>query len=81
MTMPLGGTTTFGDWNVHGGVEFQTLGKTTTALNGGDGHQVIGSIGARLCVLRRLMLTIGMVMLALVTFAAMLGFVVLCERV
>ena len=27
------------------------------------------------------MLTIGMVMLALVTFAAMLGFVALCERV
>jgi hypothetical protein len=27
------------------------------------------------------MLTVGMVMLALVTFAAMLGFVVLCERV
>lgn len=45
VTVPLGGTTTFGDWNVHGGVEFQTLGKTTTALNGGDGHQVIGSIG------------------------------------
>jgi hypothetical protein len=28
-----------------------------------------------------LMLTLGMVVLALVTFAAMLGFVVLCEHV
>jgi hypothetical protein len=28
-----------------------------------------------------LMLTVGMVVLALVTFAAMVGFVVLCDRV
>jgi hypothetical protein len=45
VTVPLGGTTTFGDWNVHGGVEFLTLGETTKALNGGDGHRVVGSIG------------------------------------
>lgn len=45
VTVPLGGTTRFGAWNVHGGVEFQALGETTKALNGGDGHRVIGSIG------------------------------------
>ena len=38
VTVPLGGTTSFGAWNVHGGVEFQALGDTTKALNGGDGH-------------------------------------------
>jgi hypothetical protein len=32
-------------FNVHGGLEFQALGDTTKALNGGDGSQVIGSFG------------------------------------
>lgn len=45
VTVPLGGTTNFGSWNVHGGVEFQALGDTTKAFNGGDGSQVIGSFG------------------------------------
>jgi hypothetical protein len=45
VTVPLGGTTTFGVWNVHGGVEFLALGETTKVLNGGDGHRVLGSIG------------------------------------
>jgi hypothetical protein len=45
VTVPLGGTTSFGAWNVHGGVEFQALGDTTKALNGGDGQRVIGSFG------------------------------------
>jgi hypothetical protein len=45
VTVPLGGATNFGAWNIHGGVEFQSLGETTEALNGGDGHRVIGSIG------------------------------------
>jgi hypothetical protein len=45
VTVPLGGTTNFGSWNVHGGVEFQALGDTTKALNGGDGQRVIGSLG------------------------------------
>lgn len=44
-TVPLGGTTSFGAWNVHGGVEFQSLGDTTEALNGGDSSQIIGSVG------------------------------------
>jgi hypothetical protein len=45
VNVPLGGTTSFGAWNVHGGVEFLALGETTKALNGGDGHRVVGSIG------------------------------------
>ena len=35
----------FGSWNVHGGVEFQTLGEMTKAVNGGDESKVIGSFG------------------------------------
>jgi hypothetical protein len=45
VTVPLGGNTSFGAWNVHGGIEFQALGDTTKALNGGDGSKTIGSIG------------------------------------
>jgi hypothetical protein len=45
VTVPLGATTSFGAWNLHGGVEFQALGETTKAFNGGDGQRVIGSIG------------------------------------
>ena len=44
-TIPLGGTTKAGAWNIHGGVEYQALGTTTQALNGGESNQVIGSIG------------------------------------
>lgn len=44
-TVPLGGTTSFGAWNLHGGVEFQALGDTTKAFNGGEGHKVIVSAG------------------------------------
>jgi hypothetical protein len=44
-TVPLGGTTNFGAWNVHGGVEYQRLGTTTQAFNGGDKSQIIGSFG------------------------------------
>jgi len=44
-TVPLGGTTNFGAWNLHGGVEYQRLGTTTQAFNGGDKNQIIGSIG------------------------------------
>ena len=40
-----GGTTGFGAWNLHGGVEYQALGDTTKALNGDDGSRVIGSVG------------------------------------
>jgi hypothetical protein len=45
VTVPIGGTTSLGTWNLHGGVEFQALGDTTKAINGGDGSKVIGSFG------------------------------------
>jgi len=44
-TVPLGGTTNFGAWNIHGGVEYQRLGTTTQAFNGGEKNQIIGSFG------------------------------------
>ena len=44
-TVPLGRSSGLGRWNVHGGVELQSLGETTKALNGGDRSKVIGSIG------------------------------------
>jgi len=40
VTVPMGS-----QFNVHGGVEVQALGETTEALNGGDGSEVILSIG------------------------------------
>lgn len=43
VTVPLDGTTRFGAWNVHG--EFQALGDTTQAFNGGESSRTIGSIG------------------------------------
>jgi hypothetical protein len=45
VTVPLGGTTSFGSWNIHGGVEYQALGDTTKFFNGDEGNQVIGSFG------------------------------------
>ncbi|MSO45572.1 MAG: hypothetical protein EXQ59_02225 [Acidobacteria bacterium] len=45
VTVPLGGTTSYGAWNLHFGTEFQKLGDTTTALNGGEDAQVIYSGG------------------------------------
>jgi hypothetical protein len=45
VTVPLGATTSFGAWNLHGGVEYQALGDTTKALNGGDRSRVIGLVG------------------------------------
>jgi hypothetical protein len=45
VTVPLGGTTSFGAWNVHGGVEYQKLGTTTEFFNGGESNQIIGSFG------------------------------------
>ena len=44
VAVPLRGMTRFGSWNVHGGVEFQGLGDTTTAINGKN-SRTIGSIG------------------------------------
>jgi hypothetical protein len=45
VTVPLGGTTSYGSWNLHGGVEYQALGTTTEFYNGGESNQVIGSFG------------------------------------
>lgn len=45
VTVPIGSTTRFGGWNVHGGVELQKLGDATAAFNGGDRSRLIGSIG------------------------------------
>jgi hypothetical protein len=45
VTVPLGGTSRFGSWNVHGGAELQKLGDTTKIFNAGDASQVIGSVG------------------------------------
>ena len=45
VTVPLGGTTSYGSWNIHGGVEYQALGETTEFFNGGESNQVIGSFG------------------------------------
>jgi hypothetical protein len=45
VTVPLGGTTSLGAWNLHGGVEYQALGETTKAINGDDSSKVIGSFG------------------------------------
>ena len=83
--MPLGSTSKFGAWNLHGGVEFQKLGDTTAFFNGDDDTQVIGSIGIgfwyEVRERERAMLTVGMIVLGLVTFAAMLAFITLCDRV
>ncbi|HXD19911.1 MAG TPA: hypothetical protein VN654_23015 [Vicinamibacterales bacterium] len=45
VTVPLGGTTSYGAWNFHAGIEFQKLGDTTKAINNGDSNKVIGSAG------------------------------------
>ena len=45
VTVPLGGTSRFGALNVHAGVEYQRLGDTTRAFNGGEANKVIGSFG------------------------------------
>ncbi len=45
VTVPLGGMSSYGSWNVHGGLEYQHLGTTTEAFNGGKANKVIGSAG------------------------------------
>jgi hypothetical protein len=44
-TLPLFRSTTYGAWDVHGGVEFQSLGDTAEAFNGGDQSKIVGTIG------------------------------------
>ena len=45
VTVPLGGTTKAGSWNIHFGGEYQKLGEMPKALNGGESNQFIGSVG------------------------------------
>jgi hypothetical protein len=45
VTIPLGPKTSFGEWAVRGGIEFQALGETTKAFHGGDSSRVIGTFG------------------------------------
>ena len=45
VAVPLKVPASYGAWNVHGGVEFQQLGKTTKAFNNGDAQKVIVSGG------------------------------------
>ena len=44
-SVPIGPTTSYGAWNVHGGVEFQSLGDTPEAFNAGDQSKLIGFVG------------------------------------
>lgn len=44
-SMPIFRSVTYGAWDVHGGVEFQSLGDTPEAFNRGDQSKVIGTIG------------------------------------
>ena len=48
VTVPLGGATSFGRWNVHGSVECQAFGETTKVFNGRDRSKVVGSFGVGL---------------------------------
>jgi hypothetical protein len=47
-SVPLKIPASYGSWNVHAGVEFQQLGTTTKAFNGGDAQKVIVSGGVGL---------------------------------
>jgi hypothetical protein len=44
-TAPIFESATYGTWHLRGGVEFQSLGDTPEAFNGGDQSKVIGTIG------------------------------------
>jgi hypothetical protein len=44
-TVPVGRTTSYGAWNVHGGFEFLSLGDTAEAFNAGGQQKLVGSIG------------------------------------
>jgi uncharacterized protein Gcw-chp len=45
VTVPIKGTTSYGAWNLHGGVEYQHLGTTTEAFNNGKANKGIVSAG------------------------------------
>jgi hypothetical protein len=43
--VPLARTRNYGTWNVHGGIDFYSLGDTPEAFNGGDQTKVVASVG------------------------------------
>ena len=43
--LPLVRRSNYGAWNVHGGVDFYSLGDTPEAFNGGDQTKVVASVG------------------------------------
>ena len=46
VTLPLSGvSSSFGSWNLHGGVDLLVLGDTAKAMNAGDKNKVVGLIG------------------------------------
>jgi hypothetical protein len=38
-------TSSYGAWNVHGGIDFYSLGDTPEAFNAGDQTKLVASIG------------------------------------
>lgn len=44
-TVPISQSTAYGSWNIHGGIEFLSLGNTPEAFNGGDQTKLVASIG------------------------------------
>lgn len=44
-SVPIGRATSYGAWNVHGGLEFLSLGDTPEAFNAGDQSKLIGFVG------------------------------------
>ncbi len=44
-SVPLGRGTSYGTWNVHGGIDFLSLGDTPEAFNAGEQQKLVGSVG------------------------------------
>ena len=48
VTVPLGGASRFGSWNIHGGADLLLLGDTTKAFNKGEKRRIVGLVGVGL---------------------------------
>jgi hypothetical protein len=44
-TFPFAQSTNYGSWNVHGGLEFLSLGDTPEAFNAGEQQKIVATIG------------------------------------
>ena len=44
-SVPFATNTSYGAWNVHGGIEFYSLGDTPEAFNGGEQQKLVASVG------------------------------------